>query len=249
MSFAPCAVIPCYNHGALIDTTVARLAPYGLPVFIVDDGSNLATKSALEDLAGRQPLVRLLRRAKNGGKGAAVMEGMRAAHAAGYTHALQIDADGQHDTADVPRFLEAGRKGPNAVIIGQPVYDANVPKGRLYGRYITHFWVWVETLSFDIGDSMCGFRLYPLGSVVPFINRHRLSTRMNFDIEILVRLAWAGTPMENLSTRVTYPEGGVSHFHMLRDNLRISATHTQLVFGMLLRLPLLLGRRLFGSGG
>lgn len=248
MSFAPGIVIPCFNHGALIGATVERLVPYGLPVFIVDDGSGHATGSVLQDLARRQPLVRLVRRAENGGKGAAVMDGMRAAHAAGHSHALQIDADGQHDTADVPRFLDAGRNRQNAVIIGQPIYDASAPKGRLYGRYITHLWVWIETLSFDIGDSMCGFRLYPLGSVIPLIDRVRLSTRMNFDIEILVRLAWAGVPMQNLGTRVTYPEDGVSHFHMLKDNLRISATHTQLVLGMLLRLPLLLRRRLSESG-
>lgn len=248
MSFAPCIVIPCYNHGALIGATVERLTCYGLPIFIVDDGSDHTTVSVLQHLARCQPLVRLVRRAENGGKGAAVMDGMRAAHAAGHSHALQIDADGQHDTADVPRFLEAGRNRQNDVVIGQPAYDASAPKGRFYGRRITHLWVWIETLSFDIGDSMCGFRLYPLGFVIPLIDRVRLSTRMNFDIEILVRLAWAGVSMQNLGTRVTYPEGGVSHFHMLKDNLRISATHTQLVFGMLLRLPQLLHRRLSGSG-
>lgn len=240
-----CIVIPCYNHGALIGATVARLTPYGLPILVIDDGSDAATAAALQELAGRESLVRLFRRVTNGGKGAAVMHGLREAHSAGFTHALQIDADGQHDAGDIPRFMEAGRRHPEAVIVGRPVYDASAPRGRLYGRYITHVWVWIETLSLAIGDSMCGFRLYPLTAAVSLIDRVRLPTRMSFDIEVLVRLVWAGVPIENLSTRVTYPEGGISHFRMLRDNLGISATHTRLVLGMLLHLPVLLGRRLF----
>jgi len=231
MSFLPCIVIPCYNHGAGIGGMVERLIAYGLPVFIVDDGSDAATAAVLESLAAKEPLVRLSRLPENRGKGAAVMHGLRAAHDAGFSHALQIDADGQHDTADVARFLEAGRSSPAAVICGQPIYDESVPKGRLYGRYLTHVWVWIETLSFAIGDSMCGFRLYPLGTTVPLIDRVAVSRRMSFDIEILVRLVWEGLPMEGVRTRVVYPEGGVSHFRMLRDNVRISATHTRLFFG------------------
>ena len=175
------------------------------------------------------------------------MRGMREALAAGFTHALQIDADGQHDTNDVPRFLELGAANPQELICGKPVYDASVPKGRLYGRYLTQFWVCVETLNLSATDSMCGFRLYPLAACCALINRVKLPSRMDFDIEILVRLAWAGLGFKVVDTRVIYPDDGVSHFDMLRDNLRISKMHTRLTCGMVLRLPLLLARKLFGS--
>ncbi len=246
MSFLPCIVIPCYNHGATIGGMVERLSSHGLYIFIVDDGSDTATATALQSLAAREPLVRLFCMPENRGKGAAVMHGLRAAKAGGFSHALQIDADGQHDTADVARFLAAGQSCPGAVICGQPIYDESVPKGRLYGRYLTHVWVWIETLSFAIGDSMCGFRLYPLTTVIPLIDRVAISRRMSFDTEILVRLVWQGVPVQNLNTRVTYPKDGVSHFDLFWDNLRISATHSRLVLGMILRLPRLLARRLFG---
>ncbi len=244
MSFQPALVIPIYNHGATIGETVARLAPFGVPIYIVDDGSDAPTQATLARLAAVQPLVRLSRLPQNAGKGAAVMAGMRRAFTDGHTHALQIDADGQHDPADVPRFLERGRQRPWAVIAGKPIYDASVPKARLYGRIVTHFWVWVETLSFAIGDSMCGFRLYPLAPTIRLIDRVAIPTRMNFDTEIIVRLAWDGVPVENLSTRVTYPPEGLSHFDMRRDNLRISWMHTRLSIGMVPRLPLLLWRKL-----
>lgn len=241
MSFAPCIVIPCYNHGAAIGTVVARLAPHGLPIFIVDDGSNAETQRVLSALT--EPQVRMITLPQNGGKGAAVMAGLHAAHAAGYSHALQIDADGQHDTSDVPTFLALSERHPHALISGLPVYDESVPKARRYGRHFSHVWVWIETLSFAMADSMCGFRLYPLAPTIALIEKVNISKRMNFDIEIAVRLMWRGMRVINLPTRVTYPLDGLSHFDMLRDNLRITATHTKLFFGMLWRLPLILLQR------
>lgn len=248
MSFAPCLLIPIYNHRESIGRTVERLAPHGLPILVVDDGSDAATQEVLTALAAAQPLVRLYRLPENGGKGAAVMHGMRAAQRAGFSHALQIDADGQHDAADVPRFLALGAAHPEAVICGRPIYDESVPKGRLYGRYVTHFWVWIETLSFAIGDSMCGFRLYPLAAACALIDAVRIPTRMDFDTAIAVRLYWRGVRFENLPTRVHYPADGVSHFDLWRDNLRITRMHTRLFFAMLPRLPLLLWRKLAGGG-
>lgn len=245
MSFRPCVVIPIYNHKDTIGPVMDRLAPYGLPVFIVDDGSEPATRAVLAEVVARQPLVRLFRLSENGGKGAAVMRGFREAHAAGFTHALQVDADGQHDIADLPRFLERSQARPDAVIAGKPIYDASAPASRRYGRIATHVWVWIETLSLAIGDSMCGFRLYPLAPTLALIDRVAIPTRMAFDIEIIVRLFWLGVPMENLATRVIYPENGLSHFDLWRDNLRISWMHTRLFFGMLGRLPLLLWRKVF----
>jgi predicted LPLAT superfamily acyltransferase len=237
-------VIPIYNHKDEIGATLARLIPHGLPIFVVDDGSDEATRAVLVALAERwSPRVRLLRLPANGGKGAAVMAGLRAAREAGHTHALQIDADGQHDAADVPRFLDAARSAPGAVVLGKPVYDASVPKARLYGRYLTHVWVWIETLSFAIPDSMCGFRIYPLDAACALIDAVALPTRMDFDIEILVRLSWRGMRFVTIPTRVTYAKGGLSHFDVVRDNVRISKSHVRLVTGMLVRLPALLARK------
>ena len=222
---------------------VEKLAGHQLAIFIVDDGSDMATQQVLAALAADYPIISLHRLLQNGGKGAAVMRGMREAYQAGFSHALQIDADGQHDTQDVAQFIECGKQHPLAIICGQPSYDASVPKGRLYGRYITHFWVRIETLSFAIGDTMCGFRLYPLQATFELINGVKLPERMDFDIEILVRLAWRGLEFKNIATKVIYPPDGLSHFNMLRDNIRITKMHTRLCFGMLLRLPLLLLRK------
>lgn len=239
-NFSPCVVIPCYNHGAMMASVLARLAPFNLAVFIVDDGSDEATRLQLEPLRNAQ--VTLIRLAENQGKGAAVMRGLQVAAEAGFSHALQVDADGQHQIEDCPQMLAEARQHPQCLISGQPVYDDSIPKSRLYGRYITHFWVWVETLSFSIRDSMCGFRVYPLAPTLALATRHPLGQRMDFDTEIMVRLYWAGTPSRFIATRVTYPQDGVSHFDALHDNLRISWMHTRLFFGMLPRIPSLLRR-------
>ena len=244
VNFSPCFIVPVYNHGATVGATVAALAGHDLPIYLVDDGSDTATAVVLDQLAANIAQVRLMRQAANGGKGAAVMSGFAAAFADGQTHAMQVDADGQHALADIPEFLAAARAAPRALICGVPLYDASVPRGRYYGRYATHVWVWIETLSFEIKDSMCGFRVYPLEATRKLIDEVRIGSRMEFDTEILVRLFWRGVRVINLPTRVIYPIDGVSHFRLLRDNLRISWMHTRLVFAMLRRLPLLLARRL-----
>ncbi|MDP1825811.1 MAG: glycosyltransferase family 2 protein [Archangium sp.] len=240
----PVVIIPVYNHEHAIGAVVAQVRKHGLPVLLVDDGSKPSCATVLDGLV-KEPDVRLFRRPQNGGKGAAVISGLEEAHRLGFTHAVQIDADGQHDLVDLPRFLEQATANPDALITGQPMYDASVPKGRLYGRYLTHVWVWINTLSLAIKDSMCGFRVYPLprtlAAIVPSIGK-----RMDFDPEIAVRLVWAGTKVINLPTHVTYPTDGVSHFDVLWDNVRISGMHTRLFFGMLLRLPSILWRRVFG---
>jgi glycosyltransferase involved in cell wall biosynthesis len=241
---APCAIVPIYNHGRTIAATANALAAHGLPVIIVDDGSGAETAAILDALVQGRDDLQLIRLPRNGGKGVALTAGLLAAHQAGYTHALQIDADGQHDTADVPRFLEASRRHPGAMICGRPIYDDSVPRARLYGRYLTHVCVWAETLSFDIHDSMCGYRLYPLAATQAEIARKPLPARMDVDTEVAVRLYWRGVPVHNLPTRVIYPEDGLSHFRMWRDNARITAMHTRLLLGMLPRAPRLLARRL-----
>jgi predicted LPLAT superfamily acyltransferase len=243
MTISPCLVVPVYNHGGPARAMVAALRHYGLPIYVVDDGSDDATRAQLNNIAAAEPLVRLLRLSRNTGKGAAVIEGLRHAGRDGFTHALQIDADGQHDAADVARFIACARNHPDAVISGEPIYDESIPKARLYGRYASHVWVWIETLSTAIKDSMCGFRMYPLAPTLRLINARRLPKRMDFDTAMIVRLAWSGVPTLGLPTRVTYPRGGVSHFRMLRDNLQIFRTHVLLVTEWFFRLPMLAWRK------
>ncbi|WP_370421555.1 glycosyltransferase [Pantoea vagans] len=240
-AFSPCVVIPCYNHGAMMASVLARLAPFNLPVIVVDDGSDAATQLQLATL--HAPQLSLLRLDSNQGKGAAVIHGLRAAAARGFTHAVQLDADGQHQAEDLPLMLAEAERYPDALISGQPLYDDSIPKSRLYGRYITHFWVWIETLSLSIRDSMCGFRVYPLAATLALCDRRAIGQRMDFDTEIMVRLYWQGIHSRFIPTRVTYPASGLSHFDALYDNLRISWMHTRLFFGMLPRIPRLLTMR------
>lgn len=235
MIFRACVVIPVFNHGARAVLLAHRLAPFGLQAFMVNDGSDPASRAALHDIGERHDWIQILDHSENLGKGAAVLTGLSAARARGYSHAVQIDADGQHDPDDIPRFLALAEANPEAVIAGCPEFDASAPKGRLYARYITHVWVWIETLSFAIRDSMCGFRVYPLEPVMRLAETVRLGRRMDFDTEILVRLHWDGTPIISQPTKVAYPADGSSHFRLWRDNCLISWMHTRLVFGMLWR--------------
>lgn len=241
--FRPLVVIPVYDHEHAIGAMVDGVRAEGQTCLLVDDGSRPSCAAVLRQLAAHEG-VQLLRLEVNQGKGGAMMAGFREAARLGASHVLQIDADGQHETAEIPRFLAASAAEPGAVILGTPRYDASVPKARLYGRYLTHVWIWVNTLSLSIRDSMCGFRVYPLAPVLALIDAETIGKRMDFDPEILVRLHWRGVPMRNLETPVHYPSDGVSHFDVWRDNLRISRLHARLFFGMLLRLPQLLLRTL-----
>ena len=238
----PCAVIPVYNHETAIIRVVEALLAAGLPCVLVDDASSPACAAVLEHLALGDNIF-LIRLAVNQGKGGAVMAGLREASRLGFTHALQVDADGQHDLRDVATFMQVSQQNPEALICGYPQYDASVPKGRLYARYLTHVWVWINSLSLQIPDSMCGFRVYPLAPSLALINSVKLGKRMDFDPEILVRLAWRNQPMRWLPTKVHYPLDGLSHFRLFHDNALISGMHTKLFFGMLLRLPSILWRR------
>ncbi|UQY44212.1 glycosyltransferase family 2 protein [Mixta hanseatica] len=243
LNFAPCVVIPCYNHGAMMAGVLARLAPFQLPIIIVDDGSNKETQQALAALVALDPQLTLIRLKQNAGKGAAVIRGLEAADRAGFTHAVQVDADGQHAIEDISALLALATQHPDALISGQPIYDDSIPRSRLYGRWITHIWVWIETLSLQLKDSMCGFRVYPIVPTLQLAQRVALGQRMDFDTEVMVRLYWQGNTSYFMPTRVTYPQDGLSHFDALKDNVRISLMHTRLFFGMLPRMPSLLMRR------
>lgn len=244
--YRPCVVIPVYQHARFLAPLLDRIAQLDLPCVLVNDGGNAEESAILQQLATRSGVF-LQEQFPNQGKGAAVFAGFRYAREQGFSHAVQIDADGQHKVEDIPRLLAASRAEPGAMVTGVPEYDASVPKHRLYARYITHFWVWVETLSFTIRDSMCGFRVYPLADTLAVVEHTRIGRRMDFDTEIMVRLYWRGVPVISIPTPVTYPEDGISNFRPLHDNLLISWMHTRLVCGMLLRLPVLLARKFSGK--
>ena len=242
--FSPCAIIPVYDHEHAVGRVLAAVSAAQLPCLLVDDGSGPACARELDRLAAITPQTRVLRQPKNRGKGASVIAGFRHAAELGYSHALQIDADGQHALGDICAFVDEARAHPDALICGRPVFDASMPAVRRYGRYLTHAMVWLNTLSFDIPDSLCGFRLYPLRPVLEMLQYEHVGSRMEFDTEIIVRLHWRGLPLRWLDTRVTYPLDGVSHFRLFRDNVRMVALQTRLTLGMLRRLPLILWRRL-----
>lgn len=240
--FSACAVIPVFDHEHAIRAVVEKVRAHGLPVFLVDDGSGASCAAELRRLSTLSD-VTLLRHAKNRGKGAAVCTGLLAAGLRGFTHAVQVDADGQHALGDVRRFLEEARSFPGSVICGAPLFDASIPKPRYYGRHLTHGLVWLATLSFDIIDSMCGFRVYPLEPTLALVNRRTLGARMDFDIEILVRLYWRDVPMRWIETRVCYPQDGISHYRFFFDNVLVARAHARLLVGMLIRMPMLLWRK------
>ena len=242
--FKPCVVIPVYDHEHAVGAVVNEVLALNLPCVIVDDGSSLACATVLDALAAGTPnRITLIRYTVNRGKGRAVLSGLRYAPNAGYSHAVQIDADGQHRALDIPNFLEQAAAHPGALIVGCPEYDETAPSARLYARYLTYIWVCINTLSLQINDSMCGLRVYPLSAMIALDKRQKLSERMSFDIEVLVRLYWDGVQIINLPTPVGYRWDGVSHFRAVLDNWLISQTHATLFFGMLLRLPMLIARK------
>jgi glycosyltransferase involved in cell wall biosynthesis len=242
--FNICVVIPVYNHERAVSPVIDGVLAQQLSCIAVDDGSAPDCARVLDRWAVAHPgRLTLLRHEVNRGKGSAVLTGLRYAHQGGYSHAVQIDADGQHRVADIPRFIDAAVAHPDALILGCPDYDCSVPRLRFCARYLTHLWVAINTLSRRIGDSMCGFRVYPLAPVIALDSMSKLGARMDFDTEVAVRLYWSGVKIVNIPTAVVYPVDGVSHFRLWRDNVRISLMHARLFFGMLLRLPILLARK------
>jgi predicted LPLAT superfamily acyltransferase len=243
MTFKPLAVIPSRNHATALGEILARIERAGLPALVVDDGSDEPARLALAGFHHPERGIRVLRLEPNRGKGVAVMRGIEVAAEEGFSHVLQIDADGQHDLGALDALLGAARAAPEALVAGQAVFDASIPLGRRLGRWITHVWVWIETLSWRIKDSMCGFRVYPVAPTRALVARARIGERMDFDIDVMVRLFWQGVDVVQVPVRVVYPPGNPSNFDPLADNWRISKMHARLFFGMLARVPSLLARR------
>jgi len=250
-------LIPSYNAGATVYATVRAARAAWSPVWVVVDGSDDGTAEGLRDLAAQDPGLRVEVLPRNSGKGAAVLHGLEKARAAGFTHALTMDSDGQHPADLIPAFMQASLAAPDAMILGRPVFDASAPLLRVRGRRISNWWTNLETLGAGIDDSLYGFRVYPVAPLVDVMRGQRWMRRFDFDTEAVVRLAWRGVRPINVAAPVKYlrpDEGGVSHFRYGRDNTLLTWMHLRLMAGFLGRLPMLVGRRLagrppFGGGG
>ena len=223
-------LVPFYNHPQNIKALIAALKTYELPVIVVDDGSDEASKLILAELERTQDIL-LLTRAQNGGKGIAMKDGFKFALERGFSHVLQIDADFQHDVALIGEFLKQSRAHPQSIVCANPIYGEDAPRSRVYGRKITNFWVAINTLSLGVKDAMCGFRVYPLEQLRKAAAKSK-TNRMEFDIEILVNAVRQGISVCWIDTYVRYENGGVSHFKMLRDNALISLMHTKCFFSL-----------------
>ena len=244
-------LIPSYNTGPKVAETARLALAVWQPVWVVVDGSTDGTAKTLQELAAHTPELRVFVLPHNRGKGAAVLHGLQQADAAGYTHVLTMDADGQHPAAMIPEFMSVSQKNPLAAVLGKPVFDASAPALRVNGRRVSNWWANLEPLGAGIGDSLFGFRVYPVRPLRRIMERSRWMRRFDFDPEVAVRLCWLGVKPVNLDSPVRYfsaAEGGVSHFRYLRDNTLLTWMHIRLMCGFALRLPLLLWQK-FAAGG
>ena len=239
-------LIPSYNPGAKLDETVRAARRYWSPVWVVVDGSTDGSAERLTAMAAQDADLRVLVLPRNQGKGAAVLHGLEQAAAAGFSHVLTMDSDGQHPAELIPTFMAASARQPAAMILGVPVFDASAPGLRVQGRRISNGWANLETLWAGIGDSLFGFRVYPVEPLRQLMRHQPWMRHFDFDTEAVVRLCWRGVRPVNLPAPVRYyraEEGGVSHFRYLRDNILLTWMHARLFVGFVLRLPMLLARR------
>lgn len=239
-------IIPSYNPGNLIVSTVQEVLAQWQPVWVVCDGSTDGSTAILKKMSEDIPNLRVIIMPFNQGKGAAVMEGLRQALESGFTHALTMDADGQHPAHLIPHFMQISGRNPSAMILGKPVFDNSAPLLRVQGRKISNFLANLDTLWMGIGDSLYGFRVYPIAPLLSIMQKHRFMRRFDFDIEAVVRLCWQNVRPINLDAPVKYlnvKDGGVSHFNYWRDNALLTGMHIRLIVSFIVRLPLLLWRK------
>ena len=242
-------LIPSYNTGPKVFETVRAARAHWNPVWVVTDGSTDGTPAVLREMVAADPGLQLIALPVNGGKGAAVLHGLNAARAAGFTHALTMDSDGQHPADLIPAFMQASMARPDTMVLGRPVFDASAPLLRVRGRRVSNWWTNLETLGAGIDDSLYGFRVYPINDLIAVMRRQPWMRRFDFDTEAVVRLAWRGVKPLNIAAPVRYltaEEGGVSHFRYGRDNVLLTWMHLRLMLEFVLRLPLLLWRRATG---
>ena len=239
-------LIPSYNPGPRALETVRAARAQWDPVWVIVDGSTDGSAEKLRALARTDPGLRVLLRERNGGKGAALLDGLGAARREGFSHALTMDADGQHPAGRIRAFMSASAAAPQAMILGYPVFDASAPRIRLRGRRIANWCTNVETLWAGVHDTLFGFRVYPIAPLIEVMQRSRWMRRFDFDPEAVVRLTWRGLPMVNLPAPVQYftvEQGGVSHFNYWRDNVLLTSMYLRLLPELMFRLPLLIARR------
>ena len=242
-------LIPSYNPGAKVYATVHAARRYWSPVWVVVDGSTDGSAEGLLALAAQDAGLRVIVLPHNQGKGAAVLRGLDEAAAAGFSHALTMDSDGQHPPELIPAFMAESSRQPAAMILGVPVFDSSAPSLRVQGRRLSNWWANVETLWAGIGDSLFGFRVYPVEPLRQVMRAQSWMRHFDFDPEAAVRLCWRGVRPVNLPAPVRYysaAEGGVSHFRYLRDNVLLTWMHARLLVGFVLRFPVLLARRARG---
>jgi len=240
-------LIPAYNPGELLARTVRAARAQWAPVWVVVDGSTDESTAAVQAMAAQDPQLRVIVLPRNQGKGAAVLAGLEAAAQSGFTHALTMDADGQHPAELIPHFMATSASNSDAMVLGRPVFGPEAPALRVQGRRLSNAWADMETLGMGIGDSLYGFRVYPVRALIEVMRSTRFMRRFDFDPEAVVRLCWAGVRPINVDAPVRYlapEEGGVSHFKYVRDNLLLTWMHSRLWWGFVFRLPMLLARRL-----
>lgn len=240
-------LIPSYDPGAQVYDTVRAARRQWMPVWVVVDGSTDGTAAGLQEMAAMDPGLRVVVMPENRGKGAAVLHGLDLAASEGFTHALTLDSDGQHPDDLIPAFMATSIAAPDCMVLGVPVFDANAPKLRVQGRKVSNAWANLETLWMGIGDSLYGFRVYPIEPLRQVMHGLRWMRRFDFDPEAAVRLCWRDVRPINLPAPVKYlaaDQGGVSHFNYLRDNVLLTWMHIRLMLGFLPRLPFLFLRRL-----
>ena len=243
-------LIPSYNPGPGVVATVLAARAQWSPVWVVVDGSTDGTEKLLRNMAANDPGLTVMVLPRNQGKGSAVLAGIEAAAAQGFTHALTMDSDGQHPAELIPAFMAASQAAPEAMVLGKPVFGAEAPALRVNGRKVSNGWANLETLWMGVGDSLYGFRVYPIAPLARIMRSNLFMRRFDFDPEAVVRLCWAGVRPINIDAPVRYlsaEEGGVSHFKYLRDNVLLTWMHTRLFLGFLMRLPMLIARRFFSS--
>jgi glycosyltransferase involved in cell wall biosynthesis len=242
-------LIPSYNTGRTLLQTVRSARAQWSPVWVVIDGSTDGSAAAVRELAASEAGLKLIELEVNSGKGAAVLHGLQAARDAGFTHALTMDADGQHPADLIPAFMQASLAHLDSMVLGRPVFDASAPLLRVRGRKVSNWWTNLETLGAGIDDSLYGFRVYPVVDLIAVMRGQPWMRRFDFDTEAVVRLAWCGVAPINLAAPVKYltaDEGGVSHFRYGRDNVLLTWMHLRLMLEFVLRLPGLLFRRVTG---
>lgn len=231
-------LLPSYNTGPRLGAVVAEALRHWQPVLVVIDGSTDGSERAMRELARREAGLSVLVLPCNAGKGAAVLEGARWARERGFTHALTMDADGQHFAEHIAEFMGVSRRRPDALVLGKPIFPANIPPERLHGRKLSVGLVRCAILGAGIDDPLFGFRVYPLAPLLEVLGPRRTARRYDFDAEAAVRLFWSGVPPLNVPAPVRYfsrAEGGISHYHYVRDNVRMAGMHARLIGEMLFR--------------